>query len=174
LSRLTPFLLGGAVGVPLGGELLKWASPQQFRVGIGVFLILFCVHSLAKPKWTIGDWGGRTADGGLGVIGGVVGGATGLGGILPTLWCTARGWPKDEQRAVFQPVAVGMFAMTILWLGGTAAIDADTVRLFLIGFPAVLLGTWLGLKWYGRLSETGFRRVVLGLLLISGFVLALR
>lgn len=173
-ARLWPFLLGGAVGIPLGIELLRWAPPNQFRIGVGVFLILFCVYSLAKPKWMIGHWGGRMADGGVGFAGGIVGGAAGLGGILPTIWCTARGWPKDEQRTVFQPVAVGMFAMTILWLGGTAAIDSDIIRLFLIGIPVVWVGTWLGLKWYGRLSETGFRRVVLGLLLISGIALAFR
>jgi nickel/cobalt transporter (NicO) family protein len=28
-----------------------------------------------------------------------------------------RGWPKDQQRAVFQPVAVAIFAMSALWLG---------------------------------------------------------
>jgi uncharacterized membrane protein YfcA len=174
VERLWPFLLGGAAGIPLGIALLRWAEPGQFRIGVGVFLILFCVYSLAKPAWTVGQWGGRLADGGVGVAGGIVGGATGLGGILPTVWCAARGWPKDEQRAVFQPVAVGMFAMTILWLGGSAVIDLDTVRLFLIGIPAVAAGTWLGLTWYGRLSETGFRRVVLGLLLLSGIALTFR
>jgi hypothetical protein len=46
------------------------------------------------------------------------------------------------------------------------------VHLFLIGLPAVLLGTWLGLKLYGRLDEAAFRKVVLIVLLVSGVVLA--
>ncbi|MBM3565147.1 MAG: sulfite exporter TauE/SafE family protein [Alphaproteobacteria bacterium] len=172
ISRLWPFLAGGAVGVPIGGELLRWASAGDIRSAVGMFMVLFCLYSLARPKWAVPSWSGRAADGGIGIAGGIVGGATGLGGILPTLWCAARGWPKDEQRAVFQPVAVGMFVMTLLWLGGRAAVDTDTARLFLIGLPAVIAGTWFGLKWYARLGESAFRRVVLGLLLVSGLALA--
>jgi uncharacterized membrane protein YfcA len=45
------------------------------------------------------------------------------------------------------------------------------LRLFLIGLPAVLVGTWAGLRLYGRLDEASFRRVVLAVLLLSGLAL---
>ena len=80
------------------------------------------------------------ADGGVAVLSGMVGGATGLAGILPTIWSTLRGWTKDEQRAVFQPAAVAIFAGTALWLGGTASFDRDAMRLFAIGLPALAAG----------------------------------
>jgi hypothetical protein len=32
----------------------------------------------------------------------------------------------------------------------------------------MLAGTWAGLRLYARLDESGFRRMVLGLFLISG------
>jgi uncharacterized membrane protein YfcA len=79
--------------------------------------------------------------------------------------------PKDIQRAVFQPVAVATFAMVALWLGAKGAIAADTITLFLVGLPVLLAGTWLGLKFYGRIEEASFRRVVLALLLVSGCLL---
>ena len=47
----------------------------------------------------------------------------------------------------------------------------ETTRLFLLGLPAVLLGTWLGLRLYGTLDEARFRTVVLVLLLISELTL---
>ena len=40
-----------------------------------------------------------------------------------------------------------------------------------IGLPALIIGTWLGWKLYGKLDEASFRRVVLALLLISGLAL---
>ena len=43
--------------------------------------------------------------------------------------------------------------------------------MFLIGLPALFAGTWLGLKLFGRLDETTFRKIVLGLLLTSGVLL---
>lgn len=60
-----------------------------------------------------------------------------------------------------------------VWLGGTGTIDGPTIRLFLIGLPAVLLGTWAGLRLYGRLDEAAFRKVVLVVLLLSGLALVL-
>jgi uncharacterized protein len=50
-------------------------------------------------------------------------------------------------------------------------VASDTMIAFLIGFPALLAGTWAGLKLYGKLDEGGFRNVVLALLLISGATL---
>jgi len=41
---------------------------------------------------------------------GILGGLTGLAGIVTTVWCGMRGWGKDEQRAVFQPVGVAVIA----------------------------------------------------------------
>ena len=46
--------------------------------------------------------------------------------------------------------------------------------LFLLGLPALLAGTWVGLRLYGRLDEAGFHRIVLILLLVSGVSLLLR
>ena len=45
------------------------------------------------------------------------------------------------------------------------------MKLFLIGLPALALGTWLGFKLYGRLDDATFRKAVLVLLLISGVTL---
>jgi uncharacterized protein len=171
IRRLLPFLIGGAIGLPAGVELLRWASADALRVAIGVFLIFFSLYSLARPQFRPISAGGRLADGGVGVLSGILGGATGFGGILPTIWSNIRGWPKDEQRAVFQPTGVAIFLGTALCLGGAGTVTQDTVRLFIIGLPALLLGSWLGLRLYGRLDEAGFRRVVLALLLVSGLAL---
>jgi len=59
-------------------------------------------------------------------------------------------------------------SVTTLWLGGTGMIAYDTLALFLIGLPALAIGTWVGLQLFGKLDDQAFRRVVLVLLLISG------
>jgi uncharacterized membrane protein YfcA len=170
VSRLLPFLAGGAAGVPLGAAVLTLASQDKVRALIGVALILFSLYSLARPTLPAIK-GGRVADGIVGLMSGVLSGSTGLAGIPVIVWANLRLWSKDEQRAVFQPVVVVVFMMTLAWLGGAGVITADTFRLFWIGLPAVLLGTWVGLKLYGKLNERTFRLVVLVLLLISGVML---
>jgi len=171
VSRLIPFIVGSAVGVPAGIVVLKWASPSDLRITVGLLLILFGLYNLIRPKLPEMKQSGSVLDAAVGVLNGLLGGSTGLGGILPTIWCGLRGWPKDEQRAIFQPTAVATFLMTIIWLSGAGALTADIARLFAIGLPALIAGTWLGWKLYGRLDEATFRKAVLGLLLASGVVL---
>src|SRR5215813_11428902 len=61
-SRLWPFLLGAAVGVPLGVAILGWASPDYVRVGVGVLLVLYSSYSLARPPLKPLTGVGATAD----------------------------------------------------------------------------------------------------------------
>jgi hypothetical protein len=173
LVRLLPFLLGAAIGVPIGVELLHWMSPAILRISMGIVLILFSLYNLMRPQFAPVA-AGKAADGTIGLLNGVIGGATGLAGIAVTIWCTLRGWPRDEQRTIFQPTGVAVFLMTGLWLGGTGLVDAETLQLFVIGLPLLLAGTWAGLQLYARLDEASFRKVVLGLLLISGVGLVMR
>jgi uncharacterized membrane protein YfcA len=172
-SRLWPFLFGASFGVPLGVTILRWARPDYVRVTVGAVLVLYSAYSLARPAMKPVKRGAAMADAAVGFLNGILGGLTGLAGILTTIWCGIRGWPKDEQRAVFQPIGVAIFAMSGLWLGVNGAISTDTVWFFVIGLPALLAGTWLGLKLYGHLDEAAFRKVVLILLLLSGFALVL-
>ena len=130
LSRLLPFVLGGVIGIPVGVELLRWTPAAYLRIAVGILLVLFSIYSLVRPQLRRLTAGGRVADGGVGFLSGILGGTTGFGGILPTIWCGVRGWPKDEQRAVFQPTGVAIFLGTALLLGGTGTVTPDTVRLF--------------------------------------------
>jgi uncharacterized membrane protein YfcA len=167
-SLLWPFLVGGALGVPIGVSILGWANAEHMRVGIGVILIVYAAYSLLRPQLPPAKSANAWADGTVGFLNGVLGGMTGLAGIIVIIWCGLRGWPKDVQRTVFQPFAVFVFLLSAAWLGMRGEVSLDTLKLFVIGLPILLLGTWAGLKLYGRLDEAGFRRVVLVLLLLSG------
>ena len=169
--RLMPFILGSALGIPVGVAAVRWASPIYLRIGVGLLLVLFSLYNLARPKLPEMKQAGRGADVAVGVLNGVIGGATGLAGIITVIWTSMRGWSRDEQRAVFQPTGVVSFLMIIVALGGVGIITVDTIRLSLLGLPALAVGTWLGWMLYGKLDEGAFRRVVLVLLLLSGVAL---
>lgn len=81
---------------------------------------------------------------------------------------------RDEQRTVFQPVGVAIFLMTGFWLGGTGLIGLDTPYLFVIGSPVLLAGLGSACGSMRASTRLVFRKVVLGLLLISGLGLAIR
>jgi uncharacterized membrane protein YfcA len=169
--KLWPFIVGAAIGVPVGVTLLTWSDPRSVRMAVGIFLVLYSAYAFFRPSLKLAETDGAAVDGVVGFLNGILGGLTGLAGILVTIWCGLRGWPKDVQRATFQPVAVAVFLMTAIWLGVKGTVTAETIRLFLIGLPCLVAGTWLGLRLFGRIDEATFRKIVLALLFASGALL---
>src|SRR5262249_9000292 len=163
IGALSPFLLGGAIGSPLGV-----VSAPHLRLGVGAVLIAYAAYGLLRPNLPNFAGASRFIDALVGFFGGVLGGATGLAGIVVMIWSGRRGWSTDEQRAVFQPAGVANFAMIALWIGGVGALDRDIMILFATGLPAILAGLWIGFVLYRKIDEAGFRKIVLILLLVSG------
>ena len=171
--KLWPFLAGAALGVPAGVTLLVWSNPKSLRIAVGIVLIAYSLYAFFRPALKPITTGGRPADAAAGFLNGVLGGLTGLAGILVMIWCGLRGWPKEVQRTIFQPVAVAVFLMSAAWLGAKGTVTSETAKLFVMGLPCVATGTWLGLKMFGRIDETTFRKIVLALLFVSGVTLML-
>ena len=169
--RLWPFIIGAVVGVPVGVALLTWADPKSVRIAVGIILIAYSLYAYVRPQLKVATVVPRAADMTIGFVNGALGGLTGLAGIVITIWCNLRGLPKDVQRATFQPVAVVVFAIAALLLGARGALTFETARLFALGLPFLFAGTWLGLKLFGRIDETMFRKIVLALLFVSGAAL---
>ena len=168
---LWPFLVGGLIGTPLGVWLLAYVDPLVFRRAMGVFLVAYAGFFLLRPPLKPVHHGGRVADGGVGFVGGVMGGLAGLSGALPTAWCALRGWSKDVSRAVYQPfnIAVQVAALPVLLSAGLLTRELGYYTLLCL--PAMLVGVWLGVRIYVRIDEAQFRKVILWLLLASGFSL---
>jgi len=165
-----PFIAGGVFGVPLGTLLLTYLNPTYVRTGVGVMLVAYSTYFLARPHFKPIS-AGRGADLCIGVLNGILGGMTGLSGPIITVWCQIRGWPRNDQRAIYQPVILSAFVLTAVSLAVAGTVTADLARIYLYGLPSLAAGLWLGLHLYGRLDETAFRKVILILLLLSGLVL---
>jgi len=169
--RVIIFIITGAIGVPIGTFLLTYFDPSFIRTGVGVFLVLYSTYSLARPVFRPVQ-AGHLADAMVGFFNGMFGGLSGLPGIIVTIWCQLRGWPKDEQRTVFQPVNLANIAMSVVALSVAGTVTADVVKLYLFGLPLMLAGLWSGFKLYGHLDDVAFRKILLALLLVSGLTLA--
>jgi hypothetical protein len=72
---------------------------------------------------------------------------------------------------VFQTFSLVTQALTITAYLATGIIQAGSVWLFAAVVPAMLVPTLIGARLYRSFTDTGFRRVVLGLLGLSGAIL---
>lgn len=173
LARATPFLAGGAVGVPLGVLILPMLNTTAFRFSIGVILLVYCSIMFSGRRLPLVRSGGRLADSCVGLIAGVMGGATGISGPPMILWCGLRGWDKEAQRATFQSFFIGTQILTIGIFVAKGLINASSVQLALVAAVPIVLSSWIGSRVFKRFTGPQFQKAVYGLLFVSGLVLVM-
>src|ERR1700686_1983941 len=76
-KKLWPFVLGAALGVPVGVSILPWPNPAHVRIGVGIFLVLYSLYALFRPAIKPVTAGGAAARAPVGVFYCGFGGATG-------------------------------------------------------------------------------------------------
>ncbi len=170
-ALLLPFVLGGLVGVPLGVWLLPRLDVPLFKACLGGLLVIWCPAMLIASNLPRMTAGGRPADAAVGLLGGICGGLGGFTGPIPTLWCTLRGFDKDLQRSVIQNFNLSMLVVVFSLYLGTGLVEVRMVPLLGIVAVAVLVPVLLGARLYAGISEAAFRKIVLGLLTLSGVAL---
>jgi uncharacterized membrane protein YfcA len=170
LHRAWPLALGTVIGIPIGVAILAYLNPAYLRLSVGVVLMIYAIYGLVRPVFPPMKIG-RVGDIAIGISNGMLGGLTGLGGVISTISCQWRGWPKDMQRAVFQPVLFVAFVVISLAQAAAGSMTKDTLVLYALGVPFMVAGLWSGFKLYGAIDDETFRKSVLGLLLIAGLSL---
>lgn len=166
-----PLLVPGLLGVPLGTYLLPHIEPGSFKLGIGLFLALYSTYVLARRRAIKSAWGGKTADGVFGFGGGVLGGLTGLSGVLPVVWTDIRGWSKERRRGVVQAFNISILSLALAWHALSGLLTWETGLQAAIALPATIIGAWTGAFIYRRVADRGYQRVVMLLLLLFGLTL---
>ncbi len=171
LANVLPFIAGGLAGLPLGLWLLPRLDVPLFKAVLGVILVVVCPLMFFADRLPRIRRGGRAGDALAGGIGGVMGGLGGFTGVVPTLWCTLRGFDKDGQRAVIQNFNLTMQVVTFTSYLATGIVDASMLPMFAVVAPAMLIPVLAGAKLYIGISERAFRQVVLGVLTACGVAL---
>ncbi len=170
-SRLWPFLAAGLLGVPVGTLLLDHVREQPLKVGVGLLLIFYSAWMGLVRRPPIVSGGGRLADAAVGFTGGVMGGMASLSGPAPVIWAHLRGWNMHEQRGVNQPFNMAVLTIAVVSAAVAGFLDRTFLVWAILALPSTLIGARLGLSLYGRVDDTQFRGIVLGLLGLSGVTL---
>jgi uncharacterized protein len=165
---LVPLCLGGLAGIPIGVAVLPHLDADLFKTLLGAMLVICCPVMLVASRLPRITAGGRLVDGLVGVIGGAMGGLGGFTGIFPTLWYTLRGFEKERLRSIVQNFNLAALTVTMGVYVGSGIATTEMLPVFAIVLPAMLLPWWLGSRVYIGISEVTFRRIVLGLLTLSG------
>jgi len=165
---LWPFLVGSAIGIPIGNMLLPYLDPNRFKLVLGGLLVVCCSAMLATARLPHVSKGGKPADAFVGLLGGLMAPMSGFSGLAPALWATLRGYTKDAHRAVIQNFNLIVLSATLVSHVIYGRVKPEMLpRMGLIAATLVVPAIW-GSKIYVGMSPQAFRNVVLWVLVFAG------
>jgi uncharacterized membrane protein YfcA len=173
-GHLPAYLAGGLAGLPIGVYLLLHLDALGFRIAIGGLLIAYGAYVILKRPVVLPP-AGWAADAAIGFIGGLTGGLAAFPGAAVTIWCGMQGWDKTRQRGLYQPFILIMQIAALAAIALMAAPSRGGSSAALVGaltfIPGTLVGSWLGLRMFQRISDRGFERFTAGLLVLAGMAM---
>jgi uncharacterized membrane protein YfcA len=145
------------------------AIPQALMLGLlGIPIVGFAAIQLAGRSLAIRIEHRRRAEAGLGIIGGLYGGISGIWGPPLIVYLLSTGASKAEMVRV-QGVVFLIGAVVLLGAHLTSGVlNAQTLPLSALMVLPASFGMWLGFRLQDRLDPVRFRRWTLVLLLLTG------
>jgi len=168
-----PYVVGATLGLPLGLWLLSTLDARTIRIFVGVLVAaygLFALRQQSREPFRIAGAHGKALDITIGFVGGVIGGVSGLGPLVPGVWFGLRGFNKVEQRALTTPFGLWVQGLMVAWLLAGGFVSRAAIEGLAVATPIMLVAAYLGLRLFDRLSTSTFQRSVV-LLAIGGAVL---
>ncbi len=167
-KRLLRFMVPGLLGVPVGSMLLTSIDAGTLRIAIATMLIIYGSYFSFRAVLPAFSRPTPKIDSGIGFLSGIMGGAASVSGALPVMWLSMRPWTKAETRAVLQPFNAAILSTTICLFYLKGAYDERAVTALLITVPTGLVAGQVGIAVFRKLSDTGFRRLLIVLTLLLG------
>jgi uncharacterized protein len=160
-------LAGAVVGAPIGLAVFSVLTGRQLRFALAAIIFTFLAltirgFSLRKA--------GRTVDLGAGVVAGVLNTSLSTNGPPIVMALHARGLPPEPFRATVAAVFAGSSVIAVGLFAATGRYDRDALVLIAASLPALGVGYAIGVRQRRRFDLAGFRRLVLGLLTVTGVV----
>ncbi len=173
-AKLLQFLIPALLGVPIGVLLLQYINAESLRIFIGVLLVIYGGYFGSRAALPSIKQATPKTDISIGFVGGVLGGLASVSGAIPGMWLSMRPWAKGEIRAVLQPFNVVVLSATSTLLLINGAYNETTLNALLLTIPIALIASQLGIFVFKRLSDSMFRRLLIGLSLVMGIVILIQ
>lgn len=165
-STVVPLSIGGVIGIPIGAWLLFVVDPEIIRRSISATVIFFAVLMLIgwRYKGSVKPVFSAIAGG----LGGFISGAAAAGGPAVIMFLLAGPESAARNRAAIILYFLFTQAAALIVYGIGGLMTAKTLWVALPMIPTIVLGTWIGEKFFGKASDQLYRRIALAFLLAIG------
>ncbi len=162
------------IGAVAGTLLLVHVPEDPLMLALAATIVVFVIQYFREPNRTIAPATSRRWSAPVGVVAGVMQGATGVSGPIVAMWLHGYRLAKDSY----------VFSVTLLFFVGGASqfvvlalageFDQDRIVASLAAFIAALSMIPIGTRLRGKLAGHVFERLIITLLIVSAFSLLLR
>lgn len=162
-----PYVMGSLATLPVGVLLLLSSRASVFLPLLGIILLAYGSFVSVKPAIQLSRTNplfGRLA---AGALGGITGGLAAFPAAFVAIWCQLQGFDKERQRSVVQPFILINQVVAITILSLARPIASTSFETLQYAAPAVL-GAYVGLQIFSRLSTGRFNRLVGAALALAG------
>ncbi len=172
--RLLVRVIGaGALGTVAGTIALTRLDDRILSVTLAVTVVIYIVASLARPEFKVSRDVGMKLSAPVGIVGGVLQGATGNSGTVFGSFYHSLDLPRDEFVFALTVTFLTFGSLQIVTLAQLGRFSGDPLERALIAIVPVLLVIPLGEAFSRRLDAKIFGRLVLGLLAFSAVALVI-
>ena len=165
-----PYLCGSLATLPLGIFLLLNSRASMFLPLLGILLLSYGSFVSIRPAITTCTTNALLGRIAAGALGGITGGLAAFPAAFVAIWCQVQGFSKERQRSIVQPFILINQCVTITVLSLAHPASSPTFETIQYAAPAVL-GAHVGIHIFGKLSTSGFNRLVGAALAVAGILM---
>ncbi len=168
LARIWPLVLAGSIAIFFAAHVAVHGNPRILAGLIGSLIVVYAVASLLRFRLPHPGERERMLTPVVGLIGGVLGGMSGMF-VMPSVpYMQSLGLNREE---LIQSIAIWFTAAAMVMLLALGVRGAFTTQIFVMSGTAIvtsLIGIWFGTKARGRMSERLFVNFFFTAFLIMG------
>ncbi len=166
LKPMAPMVALAAVGTATGAAILTSISPTQFKLAIGISVIVACLGlTFYRPSRQRGS---TLLSSITGLCSGVLNGAFAIPGPPVIIYAMAAEPEPSRSRALLMIFFLFSAVVGLVSYAVAGFINPSSLWLFLLAFPAMYLGDKLGYRLFRRFGTAMYRRVALSVLFAVG------
>lgn len=169
IKTITILFIGTLPGIPVGIYLLKHVPPQHLALFVGILMVSFTLYLLfgkPKPKTL-----GLPTTLGAGLFSGILTGSISTGGPPVIIYTAVQPWTKDQAKATLASYFLISGTAAILAHAYTGIVTTEVMAYFGYAFPALILGIFSGIVAYKHITDRGYRRLAIMLVLLLGIMM---
>jgi len=165
-KKIYPLFLGAVPGILVGVFFLKKFDVSTIHWVLGIILMTYSIYSLFFKSFNRGLREGWAYV--FGFFGGCIGGALSAAALGAIVYTSLQTWGKDKIKATLQGFLLPSHLVIVILQAVNGLTTKIVLWYLLVSLPMLILGTYFGALFYGRINEDFYKKIMLILLAILG------